>query len=62
MTTEAIAGQYRLHILIEINLTPALITGPGHLPAVTAGHKDCAQKAQRDSQRSMSRFCSNYPF
>ena len=50
------AGQDRLHILIEINLPRALTTAPVLLPAVTAGHKGCSHKAQRDCQGSMSRF------
>jgi hypothetical protein len=48
MTTEAIARENRLDILIEINLSRALCPAPAFLSAATAGYKECSRKAQRD--------------
>jgi hypothetical protein len=56
VTTEAIAGQDWLHVLIEINLPRTLRATPALVPAATAEDEECSYKAQGDCQGSTSRF------
>lgn len=56
MTTEAVAGQDRLHILVEVNLPRTRTTTSGLLSAVTACNEEGSHKGQRDCQGSISPF------
>ena len=54
MATETIAGQNRLHVLVEINVPRGLIVISGLTP-VTAGQEACSREAQKECHGNMSR-------